>query len=608
MSRPEPVAVVGIGCRFPGGIDDASRFWTLAVGGARCDRRDSRRPHRPRPLLRSTAGHARTHHDALGRLPRRHRPLRCRLLRHLAARGRACSIRSSACCSRSPGRRSRTPAPMRGRLEGSRVRRLRRPVAQRLRGPPVRRPRSGRLPHDHRQRPLCRLRVGISYALGLRGPSVVDRHRLLVVAGRDAPGRAGIRAGECELALAGGVNVILQPHISIAYSQSRMMAPRRPLQVRRRPRRRLRPQRGRGRGGAQVAGAALAGRRSHLCVDPRLRVNNDGQSSGSLGTPSRAGQRRAAARRAYARRRRAAGARGIRRGARHRHARRRPGRDSAPLGAVLGAGRAAGQPCLRRFGQDQHRPHRRGRRRRRLDQGGAVRCTTASIPPSLHFDEPNPAIDWAARHGCDPARDPAVAGPGGFADRRRQCVRHRRHQCPCRARRRHRRGRDRRDDLGGPRGDRRAVVGAFGSGPSSARRALRRPGREPERADARAPGLDRRDPPVRRSPSAPVSSRPMAMRSSHRCASSPSRAAQRSAAPSIAAPRRGSHSSSRGRARSGSAWPGSCSRPNRYSPRHWPSATRPPALSSTGRSSNSWRCHRATATTASIASTWSSRY
>ncbi len=34
-----------------------------------------------------------------------------------------------------------------------------------------------------------------------------------------------LRSGECSLALAGGVNVILQPHISVAYSQSRMMAP-----------------------------------------------------------------------------------------------------------------------------------------------------------------------------------------------------------------------------------------------------------------------------------------------------------------------------------------------------------------------------------------------
>ena len=34
-----------------------------------------------------------------------------------------------------------------------------------------------------------------------------------------------LRAGECVLAVAGGVNVILQPSISIAYSQSGMMAP-----------------------------------------------------------------------------------------------------------------------------------------------------------------------------------------------------------------------------------------------------------------------------------------------------------------------------------------------------------------------------------------------
>jgi phthiocerol/phenolphthiocerol synthesis type-I polyketide synthase B len=64
----------------------------------------------------------------------------------------------------------------------------------------------------------------ISYALGLRGPSLtVDTacsSSLVAV----SLAVQSIRAGESEVALAGAANIILQPHISIAYSQARMLA------------------------------------------------------------------------------------------------------------------------------------------------------------------------------------------------------------------------------------------------------------------------------------------------------------------------------------------------------------------------------------------------
>ena len=65
----------------------------------------------------------------------------------------------------------------------------------------------------------------LSYALELRGPSLtIDTAcSSSLVAVHLAV--QSLRSGECSLALAGGVNVILQPHISVAYSQSRMMAP-----------------------------------------------------------------------------------------------------------------------------------------------------------------------------------------------------------------------------------------------------------------------------------------------------------------------------------------------------------------------------------------------
>jgi phthiocerol/phenolphthiocerol synthesis type-I polyketide synthase B len=64
----------------------------------------------------------------------------------------------------------------------------------------------------------------ISYALGLRGPSLtVDTacsSSLVAV----SLAVQSIRSGESEVALAGAANVILQPHISIAYSRARMLA------------------------------------------------------------------------------------------------------------------------------------------------------------------------------------------------------------------------------------------------------------------------------------------------------------------------------------------------------------------------------------------------
>src|SRR6478735_207707 len=57
----------------------------------------------------------------------------------------------------------------------------------------------------------------ISYALGLRGPSLtLDTACSSSLAAVHLAARS-IRSGESDLALAGGANVILQPHITIAY-------------------------------------------------------------------------------------------------------------------------------------------------------------------------------------------------------------------------------------------------------------------------------------------------------------------------------------------------------------------------------------------------------
>src|SRR6202044_1317724 len=65
----------------------------------------------------------------------------------------------------------------------------------------------------------------ISYGLGLQGPAVsVDTAcSSSLVAVHQAC--QALRYGECDLALAGGVNVLISPATMITFSKSRMLAP-----------------------------------------------------------------------------------------------------------------------------------------------------------------------------------------------------------------------------------------------------------------------------------------------------------------------------------------------------------------------------------------------
>ena len=65
----------------------------------------------------------------------------------------------------------------------------------------------------------------LSYVFDFRGPEHVARHGLLVVAGRGAPGVPEPPNGECAMALAGGVNVMVTPEYTIAESKGGMLAP-----------------------------------------------------------------------------------------------------------------------------------------------------------------------------------------------------------------------------------------------------------------------------------------------------------------------------------------------------------------------------------------------
>ncbi len=130
----------------------------------------------------------------------------------------------------------------------------------------------------------------VSFAFGFRGPS-------LSIDAACSSGLASVhlavqslRTGESALALAGGVNLILEPHIHLAYSHSRMMAPD--------GRCRFGDATGAGYVRAEGAGMVVLKRLDDAIADGDrvyavirgTAVNNDGDSSGALGRPSRIGQ------------------------------------------------------------------------------------------------------------------------------------------------------------------------------------------------------------------------------------------------------------------------------------------------------------------------------
>ena len=259
----------------------------------------------------------------------------------------------------------------------------------------------------------------LSYFFGMRGPSMtVDTACSSSLVAINLACRS-LWSGESNLALAGGANTILEPFITIAYSQSKMMAPD-----------------GRCKFGDAGANGYVRSDGAAMVALKRLSdaeadgdriyavilggaVNNDGRGSGFLATPAQDGQEDLL-RKAY------------------RDAGVSPGHvqyveahgtgtlagdpvEIGALGAVLSEGRPQGSPC--RIGSVKTNV---GHTEGAAGVTGLIKVALALkhglIPKSLHFKQPNPAIPWESlpveiqseTTEWPKGRDGAIAGVSGF--------------------------------------------------------------------------------------------------------------------------------------------------------------------------------------------------
>jgi len=224
-ARREPIAVVGIGCRFPGGATTPDRFWALlrdgrdGVGPVPPDRWDSDRFYHPDP-------------SRPGTISTRHGGFLEQVDRFDAA---AFGISASEADSLDPQQRlllevtwealehaACAPTRLRDSRTGVFIGIGQNDYARHrlLAGDP-----DGIGPYDGTGNGFCFAAGRLSFVLGLRGPnlavdtacsgSLVSTHLAC----------QSLRLGECDLALSGGVQLILSPEVSVFLSRAGALSP-----------------------------------------------------------------------------------------------------------------------------------------------------------------------------------------------------------------------------------------------------------------------------------------------------------------------------------------------------------------------------------------------
>lgn len=259
----------------------------------------------------------------------------------------------------------------------------------------------------------------ISYFFGLQGPSfVVDTACSSSLVAIHLACRS-LQQGDCDVALTGGVNIILTPCMTVAYSQSRMMAPD-----------------GRCKFGDAAADGYVRSEGCGLLVLKRYSkaledgdfiyavirgsaMNNDGNTGGYLATPCKEGQVNVL-RKAY----HDAGISPNLVKYIEAHGTGTSAGDPVELGAlgeVLSEGRSRNEPCL--VGSIKtNLGHTEGA----AGVAGVIKTALAlsnrEIPASLNFIEPNPKFSWDTNPLKIPTRttpwpsgkETLIAGVSGF--------------------------------------------------------------------------------------------------------------------------------------------------------------------------------------------------
>ena len=404
---PEPVAIVGIGCRFPGGADSPRTFWRLLLDGVDTiteiprDRFDLEVFFDPRP---ATPGKVNTRYggflegidrfdaDFFGIAPREAELLdpQQRLLLEVgwealadaglpteSLAGSSTGVFIGMWLNDYEGRLFCDPAGADFYMTTG----------------------SGRYSASGR----------LSFAFGLQGPSITIDTACSSSLAAVHLACQNLWSGESDLALAGGANVILQPHISVAYSQSQMLAPDG----------RCKFGDSRANGYVRSEGAGLvvlkplsAARRDGDRVYAVIlggAVNNDGRTSGFMTTPGQGGQEDML-RKAY---RRAGVSPGLVQYVEAHGTGTRAGDpvELGALGAVLGEGRPKDRPCA--VGSVKTNL---GHTESAAGVAGLIKAALAlkhrTIPASLHMREPSPSIPWDGLPLYVPVeRQPWPAGP-----------------------------------------------------------------------------------------------------------------------------------------------------------------------------------------------------
>jgi acyl transferase domain-containing protein/acyl carrier protein len=231
----------------------------------------------------------------------------------------------------------------------------------------------------------------ISYVLGLEGPCMaVDTACSSSLVTIHLACQA-LRAGECDVALAGGVNLMLAPETTVYFSRLRAMAP--DGRCKTFDARANGYVRGEGCGVVVLKrlSAALADGDRVLAIVRGTAVNQDGKSNG-LTAPNGPAQE-AVIRRALEQ----AGVKPSSVGYVEAHGTGTPLGDPIELqalGAALGEGRAEGRPLL--VGSVKTNiGHTEGA----AGVAGVIKTVLAlmhdTLPPSLHFEAPNPHVSWS---------------------------------------------------------------------------------------------------------------------------------------------------------------------------------------------------------------------